>query len=91
MQRIKIVYLFVVLFLIFSISGCSNNFTEEIIKISYYSYIVELDKHGKEIKTWVPEKNSIKVDINNDVLSFIDTETKKQIKLSGSYKLIKVK
>jgi hypothetical protein len=91
MQRFKIIYLSFILFLFISVYGCSNDFTEQIISINYYSYVVELNEHGKEIKTWIPEKGSIKVDINNDSLKFIDSSTKKQIRITGSYKLIKVK
>lgn len=91
MQRFKIIYLSFILFLFISVSGCSNDFTEQIISINYYSYVVELNEYGKEIKTWIPEKGSIKIDINNDSLKFIDSNTKKQIRITGSYKLIKVK
>jgi hypothetical protein len=91
MQRFKIIPLFVILFLFSSFCGCSQNFTEEIISINYYSYIVQLDEYGKDFRTWLPKKGSIKIDIKNDVLSFIDVNTGKEVKINGSYKLIKIK
>ena len=89
MQRIKVIFISLFLtFVSFGTSSCQN-YPSSFYPVNYISYIVELDEYGKELKTWIPIKNTLKVDVNNDMLIFIDSYTKKEIQITGSYKFIK--
>ena len=87
MQRFKIKLLGLLFsFILFCNVSCQN--INSLVEINYRTLIVELDTRGRETKIWTPVQGTIKLDIYSDNLFFVDSVTKTNQKITGSYKLI---
>jgi hypothetical protein len=66
------------------VPGCAEHFTPKYGVTS----VIEYTEEGLPGRTWKPVDGTIKVNVDTDVVTFIDSETGKEVSLDSSYRFV---